>query len=110
MNLSSGAARLGAPGDYVDYAASKGAIDTMTIGLAKEVAEEGIRVNAVRAGFIYTEIHASGGEPNRVDRVKGAVPMKRGGMPEEVARAILWLLSDEASFTTGSFIDVTGGR
>jgi NAD(P)-dependent dehydrogenase (short-subunit alcohol dehydrogenase family) len=110
VNLSSGAARLGAPGDYVDYAASKGAIDTMTIGLAKEVAEEGIRVNAVRAGFIYTEIHASGGEPNRVDRVKGAVPMKRGGMPEEVARAILWLLSDEASFTTGSFIDVTGGR
>jgi NAD(P)-dependent dehydrogenase (short-subunit alcohol dehydrogenase family) len=110
VNLSSGAARLGAPGDYVDYAASKGAIDTMTIGLAKEVAEEGIRVNAVRAGFIYTEIHASGGEPNRVDRVKGAVPMKRGGMPEEVARAVLWLLSDEASFTTGSFIDVTGGR
>jgi NAD(P)-dependent dehydrogenase (short-subunit alcohol dehydrogenase family) len=82
----------------------------MTIGLAREVAEEGIRVNAVRAGFIYTDIHASGGEPNRVDRVKALVPMKRGGMPQEVAKAILWLLSDEASYTTGSFIDVTGGK
>ena len=109
VNLSSGAARLGSPGEYVDYAASKGAIDTFTIGLAKEVAAEGIRVNAVRAGFIYTEIHASGGEPNRVDRAKQFAPMKRGGQPEEVAEAILWLLSDAASFTTGSFIDVTGG-
>lgn len=110
VNVSSAAARLGSPGEYVDYAASKGAIDTMTIGLAHEVAEEGIRVNAVRAGFIYTDIHASGGEPNRVDRVKAFVPMKRGGAPEEVARAILWLLSDAASFTTASFVDVTGGK
>jgi len=110
VNVSSGASRLGSPGEYVDYAASKGALDTMTIGLAQEVAQEGIRVNAVRAGFIYTEMHASGGEPNRVDRVKQFVPMRRGGTADEVARAILWLLSDEASFTTGSFIDVTGGR
>ena len=110
VNLSSGASRLGSPGEYVDYAASKGAIDTMTIGLAKEVADDGIRVNAVRAGFIYTDMHASGGEPGRVDRLKDSVPMKRGGAPEEVARAVLWLLSDEASYTTGSFIDVTGGR
>jgi NAD(P)-dependent dehydrogenase (short-subunit alcohol dehydrogenase family) len=110
VNLSSGAARLGAPGEYVDYAASKGAIDTFTIGLAQEVAQEGIRVNGVRAGFIYTEMHASGGEPNRVDRVKAFVPMRRGGQPEEVAEAIVWLLSDAAGFTTGSFIDVTGGR
>jgi NAD(P)-dependent dehydrogenase (short-subunit alcohol dehydrogenase family) len=110
VNLSSGAARLGSPGEYVDYAASKGAVDTLTIGLAREVAEEGIRVNAVRPGFIYTELHASGGEPQRVDRVKAFVPMKRGGSAEEVARAILWLLSDEASYTTGSFIDVAGGK
>lgn len=110
VNVSSGAARLGSPGEYVDYAASKGAIDTMTIGLAREVAEEGIRVNAVRPGFIYTDIHASGGEPNRVDRVKAFVPMKRGGRPEDVAQAILWLLSDEASYSTGTFIDVTGGK
>jgi NAD(P)-dependent dehydrogenase (short-subunit alcohol dehydrogenase family) len=110
VNVSSGAARLGSPGEYVDYAASKGALDTLTIGLAKEVAEEGIRVNAVRPGFIYTEFHASGGEPNRVDRVKASVPMKRGGSAEEVAKAILWLLSEEASFTTGAFIDVAGGR
>lgn len=110
VNVSSGASRLGAPGEYVDYAASKGAIDTFTIGLAKEVAEEGVRVNAVRPGFIYTEIHAAGGEPDRVDRVKERVPMKRGGRPEEVAQAIMWLLSDEASYTTGSFIDVTGGK
>jgi NAD(P)-dependent dehydrogenase (short-subunit alcohol dehydrogenase family) len=110
VNVSSGAARLGAPGEYVDYAASKGAIDTFTIGLAKEVAEERIRVNAVRPGFIYTDIHASGGEPDRVDRVKTVVPMKRGGTVEEVASAILWLLSDEASYTTGTFIDVTGGK
>ena len=110
VNVSSGASRLGSPGEYVDYAATKGAIDTMTIGLAREVAEEGIRVNAVRAGFIYTEIHASGGEPNRVERVKAIVPMKRGGTAQEVAQAILWLLSDEASYTTGAFIDVTGGK
>jgi NAD(P)-dependent dehydrogenase (short-subunit alcohol dehydrogenase family) len=110
VNVSSGASRLGSPGEYVDYAASKGAIDTLTIGLAREVAEEGIRVNAVRAGFIYTDIHASGGEPNRVDRVKEFVPMKRGGRPGEVAAAILWLLSEEASYTTGGFIDVAGGK
>jgi NAD(P)-dependent dehydrogenase (short-subunit alcohol dehydrogenase family) len=110
VNVSSGAARLGSPGEYVDYAASKGAVDTMTIGLAREVAEEGIRVNAVRPGFIYTDMHASGGEPGRVDRVKKSVPMKRGGHVDEVARAIMWLLSDEASYTTGSFIDVTGGK
>jgi NAD(P)-dependent dehydrogenase (short-subunit alcohol dehydrogenase family) len=109
VNVSSGAARLGSPGEYVDYAASKGAIDTFTIGLSREVADEGIRVNAVRAGFIYTEIHASGGEPDRVDRVKASVPLKRGGTPLEVADAILWLLSDEASYSTGTFIDVTGG-
>jgi NAD(P)-dependent dehydrogenase (short-subunit alcohol dehydrogenase family) len=110
VNLSSGAARLGSPGEYVDYAASKGAIDTFTIGLAQEVAQEGIRVNAVRPGFIYTDIHASGGEPNRVDRVKVFVPMRRGGTADEVANAIVWLLSDAASFTTGAFIDVTGGK
>ena len=110
VNVSSAAARLGAAGEYVDYAASKGAIDTFTIGLAREVATEGIRVNAVRPGFIYTGIHASGGEPGRVDRVKDSVPMKRGGRPEEVATAILWLLSDEASYATGSFIDLAGGR
>ncbi len=110
VNVSSGAARSGAPGEYVDYAASKGAVDTLTMGLAKEVAEEGIRVNAVRPGFIYTELHAKGGEPARVDRVKALVPMKRGGQPEEVAAAILWLLSDEASYITGTIIDVSGGR
>ena len=110
VNVSSMAAQLGAPGEYVDYAASKGAIDSFTIGLAREVAEEGIRVNAVRPGVIYTDIHASGGEPGRVDRVKAAVPMKRGGEPEEVARAILWLLSEEASYSTGTFIDISGGR
>jgi NAD(P)-dependent dehydrogenase (short-subunit alcohol dehydrogenase family) len=110
VNVSSAAAHLGSPGEYVDYAASKGAIDTFTIGLAREVAEEGIRVNAVRPGVIETEIHASGGEPRRVDRVKASVPMKRGGTAEEVAHAILWLLSDEASYTTGAFIDVSGGR
>jgi NAD(P)-dependent dehydrogenase (short-subunit alcohol dehydrogenase family) len=110
VNVSSMAAKLGSPGEYVDYAASKGAIDSLTIGLAREVAEDGIRVNAVRPGVIYTTIHASGGEPARVDRVKAGVPMKRGGQPEEVARAILWLLSDEASYSTGTFIDVSGGR
>jgi NAD(P)-dependent dehydrogenase (short-subunit alcohol dehydrogenase family) len=110
VNVSSMASRLGSPGEYVDYAASKGAIDSFTIGLAREVAEEGIRVNAVRPGVIHTDIHASGGEPGRVERVKKAVPMKRGGQPEEVAQAILWLLSDEASYSTGTFIDVSGGR
>jgi len=110
VNVSSIAARTGSPNEYVDYAASKGAIDTFTIGLSKEVAGEGIRVNGVRPGFIYTDIHADGGEPNRVDRIKENLPIKRGGKPEEVANAILWLLSDESSFSTGTFIDVTGGR
>jgi NAD(P)-dependent dehydrogenase (short-subunit alcohol dehydrogenase family) len=108
-NVSSGASRLGSPGEYVDYAASKGAIDTFTIGLAKEVANEGIRVNAVRPGLIHTDIHASGGEPNRIERLKAFIPMKRGGEVDEVAQAILWLLSDEASYCTGTFIDVAGG-
>lgn len=110
VNVSSMAAKLGAPGEYVDYAASKAAVDALTIGLAKEVADESIRVNAVRPGVIYTEIHASGDEPDRVERVKESVPMKRGGSPEEVAQAILWLLSDEASYVTGTFVDVSGGR
>lgn len=110
VNLSSMAARLGSPNEYVDYAASKGAIDTFTVGLAKEVGGEGIRVNAVRPGLIYTDMHASGGEPGRVDRLSSSVPMLRGGTAEEVARAILWLLSEEASFVTGTFIDVSGGR
>ena len=110
VNVSSAASRIGSPGEYVDYAASKAAIDTLTLGLAQEVAAEGIRVNAVRPGVIYTDIHASGGEPGRVDRVKAVVPMKRGGQPEEVAQAILWLLSDEASYTTGAILDVAGGR
>ncbi|HEY3838756.1 MAG TPA: SDR family oxidoreductase [Bryobacteraceae bacterium] len=109
VNVSSGAAKYGSPGEYVDYAASKGAIDTFTVGLAKEVAEEGIRVNAVRPGFIYTSMHAKGGEPARVDRVKTRVPMQRGGQPEEVANAILWLLSEEASYITGTILDVGGG-
>lgn len=110
VNLSSGAARLGAAGEYVDYAASKGAIDTFTLGLAREVAGEGIRVNAVRPGVIYTEIHADGGEAQRVDRLKVTVPMQRGGQADEVAQSILWLLSDEASYVTGAILDVTGGR
>lgn len=110
VNLSSAASRLGSPNEYVDYAASKGAIDAFTIGLSKEVAAEGIRVNAVRPGVIYTDIHADGGEPGRVDRVKSAVPMLRGGQPEEVAKAILWLLSDNASYSTGAILDVSGGR
>jgi len=110
VNVSSVAARVGSPGEYVDYAAAKGAVDAITLGLSKEVAEEGIRVNAVRPGFIYTDIHASGGEPGRVDRVKAFVPMKRGGSPEEVAAPILWLLSEEASYATGTFIDLAGGR
>jgi NAD(P)-dependent dehydrogenase (short-subunit alcohol dehydrogenase family) len=110
VNVSSRAAQLGAPGEYVDYAASKAALDALTIGLAKEVAGEGIRVNGVRAGIIYTEIHADGGEPGRVDRLGPTLPMKRGGHAIEVARAILWLLSDEASYSTGTIIDVAGGR
>lgn len=109
VNVSSVAARLGSPGEYVDYAASKGAIDTFTIGLSKEVAAEGIRVNAVRPGYIHTEIHAAGGEPDRVNRMGKMLPLKRGGEPREVAEAILWLLSDEAAYCTGSFIDVAGG-
>ncbi len=110
VNLSSVAARLGAPNEYIDYAAAKGALDTMTIGLAKEVAAEGIRVNAVRPGIIHTEIHASGGEAGRVERLAPTVPMQRGGTAEEVAHAILWLLSDEASYTTGTILEVAGGR
>ena len=110
VNVSSRAAQLGAPGEYVDYAASKAAVETLTIGLAREVAGEGIRVNGVRPGIIYSEIHASGGEPGRVDRLGPQQPMKRGGEAIEVARAILWLLSDEASYSTGTFIDVAGGR
>ena len=110
VNVSSGAARLGSPGEWVDYAASKGAIDTMTLGLAKELAGEGIRVNCVRPGFVNTDIHATAGEPDRIERLREGIPMKRGGEPEEVARAILWLLSDEASYSTGAILDVTGGR
>ncbi|MFT6558831.1 SDR family oxidoreductase [Sneathiella sp.] len=110
VNISSVAARLGSPHEYVDYAASKGAIDAFTIGLAKEVAEDGIRVNAVRPGVIYTDIHKLGGEPDRVDRVKENVPMKRGGLPEEVAKAALWLLSEDASYSTGILLDISGGR
>lgn len=110
VNVSSAASRLGSANEYVDYAASKGAIDTLTIGLSREVAEEGIRVNAVRPAFIYTDMHADGGEPGRVDRIKESLPMKRGGHPLEVANAIIWLLSDEASYTTGTFIDLAGGR
>lgn len=110
VNVSSRAAQLGAPGEYVDYAASKAALDALTIGLAREVAGEGIRVNGVRAGIIYTDIHADGGEPGRVDRLGPTLPMQRGGDAIEVARAILWLLSDEASYSTGTFIDVAGGR
>jgi NAD(P)-dependent dehydrogenase (short-subunit alcohol dehydrogenase family) len=110
VNLSSAAARLGSPGEYVDYAASKAAIDTMTIGLAKEVAAEGIRVNGVRPGIIDTEIHARSGDPHRAERLKGSIPMKRAGRSEEVAKAILWLASDEASYATGAILDVSGGR
>jgi NAD(P)-dependent dehydrogenase (short-subunit alcohol dehydrogenase family) len=110
VNVSSRAAQLGAPGEYVDYAASKAALDALTIGLSREVAGEGIRVNGVRAGIIYTDIHADGGEPKRVDRLGPTLPMQRGGEPVEVARAILWLLSGEASYSTGTFIDVAGGR
>jgi len=110
VNVSSAAARLGSPGQYVDYAASKGAIDTFTLGLAKEVAPQGIRVNAVRPGLIHTDIHASGGLPDRVAHLAHEVPMKRGGSSHEVAQAIVWLLSDASSYVTGSIVDVSGGR
>jgi NAD(P)-dependent dehydrogenase (short-subunit alcohol dehydrogenase family) len=110
VNVSSAATKFGSPSEYVDYAATKGAIDVLTIGLAKEVAADNIRVNAVRPGIIATEIHASGGDPNRPERLKDAVPMKRPGEAQEVANAILWLLSDEASYVTGTIMDVTGGR
>jgi NAD(P)-dependent dehydrogenase (short-subunit alcohol dehydrogenase family) len=110
VNVSSAASRLGSPGEYVDYAASKGAVDTMTIGLAKEVAGEGIRVVAVRPGLIETEIHASGGQPDRLDRLRTQIPMQRVGRPEEVAATIEWLCSDAASYVTGAIVDVSGGR
>ena len=110
VNVSSAAARIGSPNEFIDYAAAKGAVDSMTIGLSKEVAAENIRVNAVRPGLIYTEIHASAGEPGRVDRAKEGVPMKRGGTADEVAETILWLLSDQSSYITGTMIDVAGGR
>jgi NAD(P)-dependent dehydrogenase (short-subunit alcohol dehydrogenase family) len=110
VNVSSAASRLGSPGEYVDYAASKGAVDTMTIGLAKEVADEGIRVVAVRPGLIETEIHASGGQPDRLDRLRTQIPMQRVGQPDEVAATIVWLCSDAASYVTGAILDVSGGR
>jgi NAD(P)-dependent dehydrogenase (short-subunit alcohol dehydrogenase family) len=110
INISSASARLGSPNEYVDYAASKGAIETFTTGFAKEVARDGIRVSCIRPGHIYTDMHASGEEPGRVDRVKDSIPTGRGGQPEEVARAILWLASAGASFITGTFLDVTGGK
>lgn len=110
VNVSSAASRTGAPGEYIDYAASKGAIDALTKGLSLEVADQGIRVNCVRPGFIYTQMHADGGEPDRVDRIKSVIPMQRGGTALEVANPISWLLSDEASYVTGTFIDVAGGK
>ncbi len=109
VNVSSGASRRGSPNEYIDYASSKGAIDTLTTGLSLEVADEGIRVNCVRPGLIHTGIHVDGGEPNRIDRLKSKIPMQRGGQPEEVAEAILWLASDKSSYVTGSFIDLSGG-
>ena len=110
VNISSVASRFGAPFEYIDYAASKGAIDTFTLGLAKEVVSEGIRVNCVRPGIINTELHAKGGEPERIKRIAPSIPMQRAGEPEEVAKTILWLLSDDASYITGSLVDVSGGR
>lgn len=110
VNISSVAAKLGSPFEYVDYAASKGAVDAITIGLAKEMALQGVRVNGVRPGLIYTDIHASGGEPGRVDRLAVNVPMQRGGQPQEVAEAVLWLASEASSYVTGTWIDVSGGR
>ena len=110
VNVSSVAARTGSPGEYIDYAASKGAIDSLTRGLATEVGSVGIRVNAVRPGFIHTDMHADGGEPGRVDRLASSLPLQRGGTPEEVAAAIAWLLSDEAAYATGNLLDLAGGR
>ncbi len=110
INVSSVAARMGSPFEYIDYAASKGALDSMTLGLAKEQAEQGVRVVGIRPGIVETEIHAKGGEPNRIERVKSAVPMHRAGQPEEIAEAILWAASEKASYITGTFIDVSGGR
>jgi NAD(P)-dependent dehydrogenase (short-subunit alcohol dehydrogenase family) len=110
VNVSSAASRLGSPNEFIDYAAAKGAVDSMTIGLAKEVATEGIRVNAVRPGLIYTDIHTSAGEPGRIDRAKAGVPMQRGGTAEEVSETILWLASEQSSYVTGTLLDVTGGR
>lgn len=110
VNVSSAASRLGAPGEYVDYAASKGALDSFTIGLSKEVAGEGIRVNAVRPGYIFTDFHALSGDPDRVSKLESGIPMARGGRPDEVAEAIIWLLSDKASYATGTFVDLAGGR
>jgi NAD(P)-dependent dehydrogenase (short-subunit alcohol dehydrogenase family) len=110
INLSSIASRTGAPNEYTDYAASKGAVDSFTLGIAKELAPEGIRVNGIRPGFIYTDIHADGGEAGRVDRIKDSLPMKRGGRPEEVAEAILWLASDKSSYVAGSFLEMSGAR
>ena len=110
VNVSSAAAYLGSPGEYVDYAATKAAIDTMTIGLGRELADEGVRVNAVRPGVVRTEIHASGGEPGRAERVAGGVPMRRPGEPHEVAATILWLASDAASYVTAATVDCSGGR
>jgi len=109
VNISSVASRTGSPNEYIDYAASKGAIDTMTIGLAKELAPEGIRVNCVRPGLTHTEIHASGGEADRIERLKGKIPLQRGGLPDEIASAAMWLISPEAAYTTGALLDVTGG-
>lgn len=109
VNVSSGASKSGSPNEYIDYAASKGAIDSLTKGLAMEVAAEGIRVNAIRPGLIHTDIHTSGGEPNRIDRLQSKIPMQRGGEPTEVAEAIYWLASEKSSFVTGSFVDIAGG-
>lgn len=110
VQISSIAARLGSPFEYVDYAATKGAVETFVVGLSKEVAAEGIRVNAVRPGLVYTDIHAKAGEPGRVKRLESGIPMLRGGQPEEIAQSVLWLLSDEASYVTGAILDVSGGR
>lgn len=110
VNVSSAASRIGAPNEYVDYAASKGALDTFTTGLAREVAGEGVRVNSVRPGFIFTDFHALSGDPERVSKLEPGIPMLRGGRAEEVAEAIVWLLSDNASYATGTFVDLAGGR